>query len=473
MDTFSLTSDSYVSLPALLERASSLPDLARLLGVARLEWGGKMGTALEDPAAAGEVRRLETAVAVTDAALWQPNGDGRGLLHALDHGDLRELVELVEPNTPLEHLAVLRGLCGRPLREFFEAQEGPLLLDRGMPVPLPDRPLPEGDLPHTPHHLTLSLGQSLMKLPYRVFNRSAGDQVRVVLDFSQRERIDELGWSGQGRLPKIATVHPAIGKETVGFELVGDEQFFDVSPKQWDGEALLERLRQAKLDGAEIAILPELCMPCPDAIAVDLAEAPGEYPRLVIAGSAHVRETSTAGSHEIRANESRIYLDGEQVAVHRKFHPFEFKSVGAIELDRRRSEALTGEQKTMTILAGERTRTVVLICADLNDDRLSDVLISAGVNLMLVPSLTPSPGAFNAPICDIACYCQGVGAIANVELDGVEPGEERPFFAMASAPHPRSGWQSHEYVPEGEVARPAAGLLDPNLPLKRALKWLR
>lgn len=472
MDTFSLSADRYVPLPSVLEAANSLPDLARRLGVARLEWGGKMGVALEDPEAHAEVVRLESAVAATGSELWQPNGDGRGMLHALDHGDLREMVELVETNTPLEHIALLRGLCGRPLREFFEALEGPLRLDRGMPVLLADRPLSDHDGPHTPHHLTLSLGQALTKLPYRVFNRSAGDQVQVVLDFAHREMLDELGWSEDGRLPKIATVHPAVGKETVEFEEVGDEHFFDVAPKCWDGEVVLERLRAARRAGAEIAILPELCLPRPDSIATELARFPGDFPRLVIAGSAHLREAAANGDRETRANESRVYLEGEQIASHRKFHPFEFKRLGEIELDRRRSEALTGEPKTITVLAGERTRMVVLICADLNDDRISDILISTGINLMLVPSLTPSPGAFNAPICDVACYSQGVAAIVNAELDGLRAEAEPPFFAMASTPHPESGAQSREYAPETDVARPVTGLIDLNGPLATAMEWL-
>ena len=220
------------------------------------------------------MERLETAVAVTSAALWQvEREDDGGLVHALDHGDLRELVELVAANPPLEHLAVLRGLCVKPLREFFETIEAPLLLDWDMPGLEPDRPpLPPHDdegaalTTRTPHHQTLGRSGSLTGLPYRQFTGTAGDSVRVASDFAHREEIDELTWSTEEGFPKIATLHPVVGASNYDVEPLGDSEFFDVRPRTWDPDEVLDRLRQAERAGAKIAILPELCLPEPGAL---------------------------------------------------------------------------------------------------------------------------------------------------------------------------------------------------------------
>jgi hypothetical protein len=477
-----------VSLTTHLSQANSLLDLARRLGIECLECGGVMGDALEDPDAHEEFERLEDAVAATDPALWQPREEGGSLAHVLEHGDLGELVELVETNTPLEHLAVLRGLCARPLREFFEAIKGSVTLDRGMPVLLADRPLPhpprdaDAELDEiaqaeeedgTPYFRTLNMGHSIAELPYRLFNLSAGGQIKVELDFKHREQIDKLTWSDEHGLPKIATLHPVVDRSTHGIELVGESQFFDVRPKHWDLDDALDQLRRVAAAGVEIAVLPELCLPCPGALEEKLAENPDQFPALVVAGSAHVREPHRSGNREIRANESRVYLEGERIATHRKFHHFEFREMGDFAFDRKRKEALTGEQKTVTVLASERTRLAVLICADLNDNRVPEILTSTGINMLLVPSLTPRPGSFNGAICNVASYCQGIATIVNVELNGLEGHGAGPFFAMAAAPRPAAHSQSEEFRPDSEALRPAIGVIDFNRPLADAMAWMR
>ncbi|HEX7245806.1 MAG TPA: hypothetical protein VF245_09605 [Solirubrobacterales bacterium] len=473
-----------VSLVEHLKEATSLPEIASRLGAAYLECAGQIDEALEDPDAHEEFERLETAVAVTPLSLWEEREGGGGLVHVLDHGGLRECIELVEANMPLEHLAVLRGLCAKPLREFYEAVETPVLLDRGMPVLLADRPplggsrrsAAEGgerdDSERTPHYRTLGNGQALTELPFRLYNRSAGDHVRVELDFRHRAQIDQLTWLNEKGLPKIATMHPVVDSSTYGIEPIGDSQFFDVTPKCWDLEETAGQLRRIAADGIEVAVLPELCLPSPDALEQTLAECPEEFPALVVAGSAHLREPNPSRTKEIRANESRVYLRGERVAVHRKFHPVKFEELGGFKFDRKREEALTREPKTITVLAGERTHLAVLICADLNDDRIPEILISAGINLLLVPSLTPHPGSFNGAICDVACYSQGVAAVVNAELNGADPDREGPFFAMAAVPRSKARSQSEEFRPDPDAARPAIGVIDLNRPLSAAVSWM-
>lgn len=96
---------------------------------------------------------------------------------------------------------------------------------------------------------------------------------------------------------------------------MGDGEFFDVHPRRWDLEGVLELLERVK--DVEVAVLPELSLDRPDALEQALSKDPARYPRLVIAGSAHVRER-TGSPEEVRANEARIYLDGELVGRHRK-----------------------------------------------------------------------------------------------------------------------------------------------------------
>ncbi len=233
--------------------------------------------------------------------------------------------------------------------------------------------------------------------------------------------------------------------------------------------AQLERVR----DKAEIAVLPELCLPA-DAVeefGQALRDAPGLYPPLVVAGSAHVRRVDPRTGTETRANESRVYLDGELVIAYDKVHPFATKQLGTTATGEPLVEGFTGGPKVLTMLSGERTRLGLVICSDLVDREVPQLLENAGVNLLLVPSLTFEIGSFNGVICKLASICQGLSAIVNADLDAYANGSEPPFRVMAAVPQPGPSEQSRSF-PEVAQASSSLGLLDVNAGLAAAMDWL-
>jgi predicted amidohydrolase len=207
--------------------------------------------------------------------------------------------------------------------------------------------------------------------------------------------------------------------------------------------------------------MPELSMPSAGALEAALSADPGSYPALVIAGSAH--ESLSDGT---RVNEARIYLDGVEVARHRKIHPF--LATAPDGGGKKVREAISRRPGQITLLSGSKTRLGVVICADLDDKRIPGLLLDAGANLVLVPSLTDHPGAFNGAICNLASGCQAVAVIANSQL-GPKAGER--FRVAAAVPRAALGEQSREYGPDPERPLAEAAIFDPNADLPEALEW--
>jgi hypothetical protein len=398
-----------------------------------------------------------------DRNVWMTPGSSGGFVHALAIDGLGDQIEFAEAQHPIGHLAVLRGLCHRALPYFYETTEDRLILDRGYPVPFATRPIPVLFDDSTPYQPTLMNGKLMENTGFRLFESAAGAEFQVALDFRHRQRIDEITWIDRGRLPRVTTVHPYFSTAERDPREVHDKWWFDVRPSSPDMDALLDLLREGA--DAEIAVLPELCLPQQgaDALGDALARRPQDFPPLVVAGSAHVREPS--GSYETRANESRTYLDGELVSVHRKIHPFHARLPGHGDP---LPEGLTREARIINVLSGEHTRLAVVICADLNDADIPRALENAGVNLLLAPALTDEVGAFNGAICGLASRCQGMSVIVNSRLDPTSGGQQ-PFAVMASVPRSSPGRQSREYPPD---AGSSVGKFDPNVELAAALEWL-
>lgn len=454
-----------------VETAKSVLELASQLGFVCLENGKWIREALLDQVAQREVTRLEKMVATTDSSLWHAAvGMPEGMQTVMDN-EMVEFARHMQTHHPLDYLAVLRGLCVKVLPEVYLLTEGEIALDKGTPVRFATRPVNDLFKPSksTPYQETLNKANLLKNLGFWLFGYPAAGEIRVVLDHSHRDRIDEIAWTGSQRLPQIATVHPADGGD-VDIEYQTDSEFFGVRPAKWDLGEISSLL--ARSPDSQIAILPELSLPEVDALEQALAENPESYPPLVVAGSAHVSHRRPSGT-EIRANESRIYLDGKCIGSHRKCHPFEAKMLAGKKLKQPLHEALTEEPKTITVFSGAHTRLAVVICADINDYPIPSMLVAAGVNLLLVPSLTPDPGGFNGALCGVASQCQGVAAVANAQLDAGEMGGEPPLFLlMAAVPRPRAKEQSDEFFALSDSSQAAVLVFDPNKRLAEAVSWL-
>jgi hypothetical protein len=414
---------------------------------------------------------LEDVVTAIDQELWlhPPDEDFTSLL-AVD--GLGEWIELVEANSPLEYLAVLRGLFP-VLRRFYDEVETEVRVRSGTPLAVATRRV--NDLfSTTPSQETVRLND-LLRLTDEKGNRlrsglyladfGMDDRVPVVLDFSHRHRLDELTWSKEKRLPRIATLHPCLGKKGIVVGEKTESTFFDVRPRNWDHDGVVRQLRDIAAE-VEVAVLPELSLTPSqmDALEQALAAEPASFPPLVVAGSAHLSERNE-DDELVRANESRIYLDGHRVASHRKIQAFLLRAFEGKPLSRPLLEGITHEEKPITILSGDRTRLAVAICADIIDSRLPGLLQEAGVNVLLVPSLTVSPGSFNGDACLIASKSQGVTVIVNGDSAALIEEGEPPFMVMVGVPRPRAGEQSREYDRPTNSDPPYTGFFDPNLPL--------
>jgi hypothetical protein len=162
-----------------------------------------------------------------------------------------------------------------------------------------------------------------------------------------------------------------------------------------------------------------------------------------------------------------IYLDGVRIGAHRKCHPFVTNELEGKKLSAPVTEALSSEQKTITVLAGDHARLAVLICADLIDDRIPQKLIAAGVSTLVVPSFTPKKGTFNGTIADLASRRQAVAVIANAPPQNAGS----PFHLMAAAPRPDPAEQTTTFPRPGEEPSELA-IFDPNKNFDEALLWV-
>ncbi|HWK28400.1 MAG TPA: hypothetical protein VNS09_17680 [Solirubrobacter sp.] len=437
-----------VSVHEELERSDSMFEFATRLGRSCLDEASRLTDLLGDPEVHRDFVDLEATVAALGA---EP--DFRSVLD----GSAGVRASLMESLHPVDHLAVLRGLCTHALPHFFERIGGQVPLDRGAPVPLVSRPI-NAAFATTPHHPTLRRLDLMYPLAFALFEPPHVN-AEVVLDYTVRDRLDALTWSDRKQLPRVATLHPVLTSERLTIGEIGEDTFFGVTPSAWDLEALLAQLHSVR--DVEIAVLPELCLPTAGALDDALSAEPARYPPVVVSGSAHVVEGGT------RANESRVYLDGRHVATHRKIVPYATKTLDGRTFAQPVAEAITGERKRVTVLSGTHTRLAVVICADLNSLTIPGLLEQAGVNLLLVPALTPSAGAFNGALCQLASHCQAVSVVVNAELAHDDDGDT-PFLVMAAVPRPTQ--QSRVY-PDALGQRGSVGVVDPNQPLDRALTW--
>lgn len=451
---------SLVNFTTALGAADSLFDLARLLGARCLDEGEELGAMKEQEASRRQLEAIAARVRPIAPGDWIKLIADPTQLEAVAGGELSAALEVAQMRLPLDSLGVLVGLVEGPLDEIFRTFTGKLPLDRGMPLPDATRRVPEGvewmTLP-----ATQNAGGPLGPLPWTLFGFSRTEGMSVVLDFSRREKIDDLTWSGAERLPAIATIHPHLGE--LDHQITRPRRFFDVAPLDPDPEFLLDRL--AWVVDADIGLLPELCLARPDELEAELSGHADRYPRLVVAGSAHIRDGSGAG--ETRANESRIYLDGEHIATSRKHFPFRTKVLGGETYADWVYEDLTTESKSLEILASTHTRLAVVICADMIDVRVADRLVAAGVNLLLVPAMTPKAGSFETTVEAISGRRQGVSAVANVRFapDGM------PFLSMFGTPRAERDQRVGSFTGNGVEPPPEVAFFDSDGALPGAVKW--
>ncbi len=452
------------ALERVVGAATSLIELARELGWACLNEERHLESSMRNAAVSEAVADLAALVRATDQAAWQEPPPG-GFVAILDTPEVHATLHELESLDPASHLGILQGLCAGPLVLFFDEFEGHIELERGVPLPNATRPVQKLFGVHcTPYQPTVTARELLGRTGFDLF-RESDPKIRVVIDFSRRDKLDALTWPAE-RLPHVGTVHPRLDNGRLSYKLTGNK-LFDVEPKDWSLQETLDHLKAVKY--AEIVLLPELCLPSPDALEQALASDPSLYSPIVVAGSAHERIDENGVLSSI--NESRVYIEGGPALSHRKIRPLETRQVGNQRFPHMIREDLAPAQDNITLLSGEKTRMAVVICADINTSSIPRALEECGVNLLLVPSLTYKPGAFNGAVCLLASNCQALCVVANPILDPLEGEPQAPFVVLAAVPRSGANEQSQEYFPP-PTQTAARGVLDPNLPLASALQWM-
>jgi len=307
-------------------------------------------------------------------------------------------------------------------------------------VPRPERRTDRAFADRTPSFDTLDTGHLLAGTGFRLFDRPNGNRIRVQLDFSRRDAVDRATWdAAASRFRPMATIHPfdAAHPMHVGTPDHPEGWWFDAGPQNWDPAWIVEQL--CGLGDCGVAVLPELSLPAPDALADHLVEHHASMPSLVVAGSAHVAGTELLDGHavDVRSNECNVYVDGAPLMQHRKIHPFQTKSLGKPYVwSTPHPEGLTNEPRMLTIACGNATRLAVVICADLNDSEIPQLLQHLCVNVLLVPAYTTTEGAFAGALSGIASQCQGLAVVAN----GAQPRRRRrgPFQVLLALPRAKS-----------------------------------
>jgi len=448
-----------------LEAADDLLDLARRLGAACLEHEAELAELTDEPRTREELERLEIWTGHVSCAIWEDIVRDPAQFAEQFGSKVMTRLRRAKTRYPLDCFGVLRGLCRRPLGEYFAVVTDQVNLDRGLPIIFATRPLPD----HLGSHCTTTLStlnntSLLAPLPFDLYGHFASEQVRVVLDFAHRDRIDELTWTENDGLGRIATIHPK-GSGDLDEIPTEDGRFFGVRPRDWEPEAIENLLEAARREKANVAVLPELSLPAPGELESAIKSKREEFPPIVVAGSAHVVEGG--GGNQVRANESRIYLDGRLVAMARKHHAFTTDEINDKKYEKPLREDLSRGQKTIMVLSGRHTRFAVAICADLQERDIPGLLVDAGVNLLLVPAMTQKIGSFNAALCDIAGYCQGVAAVANTRWGD----DGKPFLCMCAVPQEEPEKQSAALRGDGRSPAPVLAIFDPNQPLPGAVRW--
>lgn len=443
----------------LLASGVGLREAGRRLGTTCLRHAGWISTARTEQTNREPLERLELMLRSVEAT-WTAIATGRAPLRTLlDLPGLADDLAALDP--ALQALVVLRPLCRYGLGWWFAATTDVVPLRYGDPFPIAERTLPALRGTLTPAAATTHAGDLLDRTGFRIWPHPDGARIGAELDYSARERLEAIvggATRGVGRLPVVATIHPYRGWDELAVE-TRSGAFFHVRPRAFRPDWIHAAL--ARCGTADIAVLPELSLPAPDALGPALAARGAARPRIVVAGSAHVTHRDRT-----RSNTSITYIDGRPALRHDKVRAMVHRPPGGGAV----REDLTAGRAVVRCLSSRSTRLAVVICADLNDHEVPGLLRDLGVNLLLVPALTPHEGAFVGAVAHLASSCQAVSVVVNGSPPPARRRAREPFMVLAGVPRhdPQEQVRSFGPPPSG---RRAIGMLDANERLSRSQPW--
>ena len=287
--------------------------------------------------------------------------------------------------------------------------------------------------------------------PWRLANRLdetrhiclAGEwavQFRIIFDYSLFETL-------AGAITAdtvVATCHPNRSLSELDLSRGTDSWTFPIGPLDPARQhAEINRLISTAITaGAQIVVLPELC------VTEDLAASLQEWarrpdgPLLLVAGSYHHQGHRTAGSGPSRRRNTAIgWVRGsDRALLHDKYSPADRPVVEGIEPD--------GWPEVRVYVTADGWHLAIVICRDLLNPQAVYALTEAGVNLLLVPTMSETLMTFGGPVAHLVGARQSLVAVANNpsawsnQRDGVQQQPARALFG-----HPGLGQQIRLVTP--------------------------
>jgi 8-oxo-dGTP pyrophosphatase MutT (NUDIX family) len=315
----------------------------------------------------------------------------------------------------------------------------------GDPVPL--------DFPNlralTPMPFTSPPWRLANRLDQTLHIRLAGDwatQYRMVFDYSLTEAMAGLITADT----MIATCHP--NRSVSEFSLPCDAygRTFPIQPIDLDRQREeVNRLIGVAADaGADIVVLPELCVT--EDLAVELQQwvrRPNGL-RLLVVGSYHHHDNGSGPYPGRKRNTALVWARGyERPFTHDKHSPGESPIAEDIQ---------PSGWPELRIHVIDGWHLVIAICRDLLNPEAVHALTAIGANLVLVPAMSETLLAFGGQGSSLVGNCQAIVAVAN--NPGEWPSDSRPPSRPARALFGHPGLTEQTVAVHSEEPGPGVAL---------------
>ncbi|WP_346958307.1 NUDIX domain-containing protein [uncultured Arthrobacter sp.] len=316
----------------------------------------------------------------------------------------------------------------------------------GDPIPL--------DSPDLRHVTALSATSPPWRLANRLDEtrhvRLAGEwatQFQVIFDYSFARELAGI----IDRDTAVATCHPNRTLAEFHFPADASGRTFPVRPKNEDNQRQeIDRLISAAVaNGANIVVLPELCVTESLAARLQSWTCRTGGPMMLVAGSYHHADDHDGSPR--RRNTAVAYLRGIQSPLTQDKHS---------PADRPVKEDIQpqGWPELRIHVSDDGWHLVLAICRDLLNPHAVHALTESGANLLLVPAMSETLVAFGGPVANLVGSGQAFVAVANNPADFSEPTDRtvhRPARALFG--HPGFGQLTRLVQPANSA--PGVGLL--------------